>query len=327
MKKFAPLLGLAIGDALGQPFEFCSADKIKKSGWNGEMQDGDVWNLNAGQYTDDTLMALAIVESLLEQKDFVAEKVAQKYMAWVESGDLRGIGMTCERAIYKMAQGVPLSETGNKSSGRAKPSFKRVDGVVKTETDFCGNGTVMRIAPMASFFKDDLKALVTAAKADASMTHNHPDARDANVALVSYLHYLMNGLDPVVAFSGLLSIEYEYSHVLDLLLKIADNWDKDLSIQDVVDVFGDDGCAHRTIASALWCFLRTSSFKEAVCYAVKLGGDTDTRAAIVGAMAGVYYGQEGIPEEYLKQVEDSEKLQELDRKLYEARNESQTNKS
>jgi ADP-ribosylglycohydrolase len=104
------MLGLAIGDALGQPFEFSSAHQIIQSGWDGGMTYGDVWKLDPGKWTDDTKMALCIAESLLEKKGFDINDVAQKYIEWVETGDLRGIGMTCEASINRMKAGIPPLE-------------------------------------------------------------------------------------------------------------------------------------------------------------------------------------------------------------------------
>lgn len=319
MKKISTMLGLAIGDALGQPFEFADYKKIAATGWKGEFTDGLVWNLQPGQYTDDTKMALCIADSLLEHKGFNADQVSLKYIDWVNSGDLRGIGMTCERSIYNMISGLPLSECGKKSAGRKKPSFKRVAVSADEEkpdiaTDFCGNGTVMRVAPIGSYYRNDLAKLSQAAKEDASMTHNHPDARDSSFALAHYIASLCNGTEPIDALGALLILPYEYPHVQESLILAIDCMDRQLSFADSSEIIGATGCAHSTLGSAMYAFISTSNFKDAVVKATLMGGDTDTRAAIAGAMAGAHYGLEDIPEEYLT-VEDSERLQKLDQEL------------
>jgi ADP-ribosylglycohydrolase len=77
------------------------------------------------------------------------------------------------------------------------------------------------------------------------------------------------------------------------------------------------GTAHETLASAVFCFLKHNTFKESVVTSVLLGGDTDSRACITGTMSGTYLGLEGIPKEYVNEVEDSERIQKLDKELAE----------
>jgi len=86
---------------------------------------------------------------------------------------------------------------------------------------------------------------------------------------------------------------------------------KNKTIEQIVEM-GTNGTAHETIGTALECFLTSTSFAESVIKAVIVGGDTDTRAAITGAIAGAYYGLDGIPQEYLDNLEDSEKIQIYD---------------
>ena len=161
-KKHSTMLGLAVGDALGQPFEFASIDAIIRSGWDGSMIYGDVWRLQPGQWTDDTKMALCIAESLLEQKEFQLSHVAQKYVEWVETGDLRGIGNTCGAAIRRIAAGYPLDLCSPKPENPEPKNSEDIifngiliqrgmkDADLYGIGDFCGNGTVMRCAPIGS---------------------------------------------------------------------------------------------------------------------------------------------------------------------------------
>lgn len=309
------MLGLAIGDALGQPFEFSDMRKILATGWDGSFIPGMVWNLAPGQWTDDTKMALAIANSLLEKKKFDADDIAFKYVEWVRSGDLRGIGMTCEKAIYKLANGVSVKESGNSLAGRPKPSFKRISQDTLTGTgDFCGNGTVMRIAPVGLYFRNDLKELERAAKEEATITHNHADARDASYALSYLIASLVNGKSKEESIiQTIFGLEYEYDHVRTQASKIFEPID---SLTDAVAILGSRGTAHETLASSLYCFANYDNFADAVKAAVLMGGDTDTRAAIVGALAGSCYGLEGIPSEFVEKVEDSQLLQSLDEKLF-----------
>lgn len=308
------MLGLAIGDALGQPFEFSDTKKILATNWNGSFVSGLVWKLGPGQWTDDTKMALCIANSLVEKKGFDAEDIALRYVEWVRSGDLRGIGQTCEKAIYRLSSGMSVKESGSLGPARPKPSFKRVGQDPLTGTgDFCGNGTVMRAAPIGLYFRNDLAALEKAAKEDASMTHNHADARDASYALCHMIASLANGEDKFQAIISAMALNYEYPHVKAQIFKAFTDDVK--SLTDAIGVLGTRGTAHETLASAIYCFANYDNFADAVKSAILMGGDTDTRAAIVGALAGTYYSIDGIPSEY-KTVEDFDLLVSLDKKLF-----------
>lgn len=308
------MLGLAIGDALGQPFEFSDTKKILATNWDGSFIPGMVWKLGPGQWTDDTKMALCIAYSLLEKNGFDPEDLALRYIDWVRSGDLRGIGQTCEKAIYRLSSGVSVKESGSMLQARPKPSFKRIGQDPLTGTgDFCGNGTVMRAAPIGLYFRNDLAMLEKAAKEDATMTHNHNDARDASYALCHMIAALANGKDKIDTIISVLGLNYENEHVKLQLMRAFEPLE---SLADATEALGSRGTAHETFASAIYCFANYDNFGDAVKASVLMGGDTDTRAAIVGALAGTCYGLEGIPKELVNGVEDTEQLQALDLKLW-----------
>lgn len=325
--KISTMLGLAIGDALGQPFEFSDTKKILGTGWNGSFIPGMVWNLKPGSWTDDTKMALAIAESILERNGFDGDQVALKYVDWVKTGDLRGIGVTCERAINRLMNGTSIQKSGvMQSRERSKTSFrvKREGQEVKSNLligsgDFCGNGTVMRCAPIGLFYHDDLVKLEEAAKIDATMTHDHPDARDGSFVLCHYIARLVNGQNKFDALHDIFSSKMESKHIIPHIVSAIEALDEDLSIDNVSGKLGARGTAHETLASAVYCFLKYSTFQDSVIASILIGGDTDTRAAIVGALAGTYYGLDGIPAEFVKDVEQTDLLQLIDDKLLKSK--------
>lgn len=328
----ATVLGLAIGDALGQPFEFSTSDQIIKSGWKGDLIGSTygfegMWNLDPGQYTDDTMMALCISNSLLDKDEFDLDDVAKKYIGWVESRDLRGIGIRTERSIHNLIRGISPKESGQKHVGRPKPSFKRISkSVEELPTDslhgpgnFCGCGTVMRCAPIGLFYYKAEEEMIRAAAEDATITHDHADARDSSIFLCRLIADILFCNDPferVEAMCGEYSGWFEYDHVTRLCKEALDMArDKSTTFADAI-ALGTSGTAHETLASAVYCFLRYDNFKDAVASAVLIGGDTDSRAAIVGALAGTRYGLEGIPKDWVKQVEGSSMLKKIDADLY-----------
>ena len=325
--KYATVLGLAIGDALGQPFEFSSSEMILKSGWNGGLIGGTrgfdgMWNLKPGQFTDDTLMALAISESLLEKKGFDIDNLASKYIQWVESRDLRGIGIRTESSIHNMMRGISPLESGKKGAGRPKPSFKRLGESPEEAAgdslygygDFCGCGTVMRCAPIGLYFanQNDSEELSNAAKADATMTHDHADARDSSEFLCYMIACAAQGMNLQDSLDLVMGFSYEGDHITRMMTKAIElSKESGATFANGLSL-GTSGTAHATLATAIYTLLVYPTFKEAVTASVLIGGDTDSRAAITGALAGTLYGLEGIPEEWVKQVEDSDKLQEID---------------
>lgn len=171
-------------------------------------------------------------------------------------------------------------------------------------------------APIGLYYRNDLANLERAAKEDATMTHDHPDARDSSYVLCHYIAGLANGLDKYNALSSVFDTQKEGNHVEQHIVSALEGLDEDLSIEDVMGKLGARGTAHETLASAIYCFLKYNTFQDAIVSSILIGGDTDTRAAIVGALAGTYYGKEGIPQEYVEGVEESEMLQKIDERLY-----------
>lgn len=330
-EKPSCLLGLAIGDALGQPFEFSTAEFIANFNWDGEFVNRNVERKrNPGDYTDDTLMALALTNSLIENGGYDVNCAAKHYLAWFESGDWRGIGQQTEKAMIHLKNGMSPLESGIKNIGKAKPTFKRLSNKT-TDGDFCGNGAVMRIAPLAVYYKDNKDLAFKYAKQDANITHNHPDARDANIALVDMIIRMLNGAKAIEAFLEVAQADYyEYDHVpkqFEMALKLMIDGPNSFDLNAAMSL-GVRGTAHETLASAIYCLLTGETYRECVVNSVLLSGDCDSRGAICGAMAGIKFGLGGltneyytnfgaIPKSYSDNVENTKMLQELDIKLLE----------
>lgn len=291
----ATLTGMAIGDALGRPFEFCR-DHKRLSKWNGDMIDGG-WGLKAGQWTDDTKMGLCIAESLLDMGAFDYADIGTRYVEWVDTGDTRGIGGTCGGAIGNMRKAFRDEELLSCGSNTGQ---------------YCGNGTCMRIAPLGVFYRNELDEILSGAHTDAILTHRHWDAVESSQALCIMISELVNGTDPVTAVEkgrDMCDPEGNVYEMLDLALTCVreDRFPWHVSV---------GGRADATMCTAVWAFLMyRESFEKALDTSVRMGGDADTRGAITGALAGAYHGQEGIPEKWLSVLEDREHLARLDWQL------------
>lgn len=302
MNKIATLVGCAIGDALGNPFEMKPMASPALKNWDGLFKAGGTfWRGEPGQYTDDTLMSMALSASLVEKGEFNPEHVAANYLAWYESGNTRGIGTTTAGAMVNLKIGATWQESG---------LTKTYDGMPAG-----GNGTAMRAAPIGLFYRNQPEKLLESAMLDASITHNALEPKMGSIAVALATAMLANGVATPQ------SVAYEVTDVLtdsEVKSKIqqAQKWLEQGTPLNTVHFealaeIGSSGYVPETVGAAFYCLGATTNFKDAVVLAVKAGGDTDTTAAIVGALAGTYYGLDGIPDEYKDNVENFEILQGL----------------
>lgn len=247
------IYGLAVGDALGVPYEFCERGTFECTGMVGGCTHGQP----AGTWSDDTSMALCICSSIKRFGHIDIADISDRFRGWLEDGDFTcdgyvfDVGVTCKRAI---STGVPAKSY-----------------------DDCGNGSLMRTAPLAM-----LNYLTSnKVRAVSAITHAHPVAEWSCVTLCDILCTIRNSGTPA---KDDLSLRYGY---------IASR---------PVDAVKSDGYCEHTLEAALWCFLNTFSYTDCVLAAVNLGDDTDTTAAVAGAIAGVYYGFEAIPPKWVDQL-------------------------
>lgn len=315
-KKSAVLTALAIGDALGMQFETRSWNDPAILKWDGKsFGPSDFHKLNPGQWTDDTGMALALTKSILpsvanEFGGFKPELAASFYTQWYQGPTFRGAGQTTRKALESLKNGVPWYQTG--------------------EVGALGNGTAMRVAPLGVFYKDEPGKLIKAAKLDALITHDSHEAQQGSIAVAMGVALLLNGVKKEEILESLRHI-LEASRLLDNINLIASNktiYDtlKNKDYNRELDktggnrvisqlILGNKYTVHEAVARSFYVFVVTRSFEEAMELAIRGGGDTDTVAAMVGALCGAYYGLDGIPEGYIRQVEQHEILLQLDEQL------------
>jgi ADP-ribosylglycohydrolase len=292
------LVGLAIGDALGMPFEGMDSQAIL----GGRSQvtkflPGD--GLEAGQYTDDTKMMLCIAESIAEHGRVNPEDVARRFVAWFDTGDLRGIGITCHEAITNLKTGSSWRESGHRGQWAA------------------GNGTAMRIAPVGLADWRDMERLREDCWSTSIITHHNPEAVAGATAVAYVVARVATGdLDG----TRLLAEAAEFvgsSEVAGNLVKAQRLLSSNASTKVALETLGTSGYVVETVASAFYCFLRTPpDFLTTVSSAVLGGGDTDTTAAVAGAIIGAYNGLHHLPAHLVAQVEDSKRLQDLGRAIF-----------
>ena len=199
---------------------------------------------------------------------------------------------------------------------RLQQGVSPIEAGGKTENSN-GNGSLMRILPIAYFYRTlDFPELIRRSHQVSCITHAHERSQIACGIYISIAVCLLKGLDLRSAYikgienlQSIYSIEShpELSHFNRVL---SENIDR-LS----VDSIRSGGYVIDTLEASLWCLLNTSSYAEAVLQAVNLGGDTDTTAAVTGGLAGIYYGVENIPTEWIEQTARKEDIMNLAARL------------
>jgi ADP-ribosylglycohydrolase len=316
----ATMVGLAVGDALGMPFEHFS-DQIdpRLATWDGNYVAGS-WpdrlthtlddkvpmpSLPAGCWTDDTGMAMALAKSLVNCKGYDPADAAIGYLIWAQ-GEPCGMGGSTRDALRAIRDGDPWNLSGK--------TFDSPEAV--------GNGTAMRVAPLGAFHhRQNPWVLQHVASLDATVTHAHEEAMTASTVIamiVAKLHTPTKTVAEVVVevLATLDSRSFggpNTTRVTERLRIALDLHDRNTPTQEAIDRLGRRGNAAQTVASAVYCALNhPDDFATGVRMAVRGGGDTDTRAAITGALLGTRLGLEAIPAPWVSGLKDSQHLIKLD---------------
>jgi ADP-ribosyl-[dinitrogen reductase] hydrolase len=265
------LLGQLAGDALGSFVEFRTPGYILQRYPNGVrvLADGGTWNTIAGQPTDDSEMALALVRTIVERGKYDPDAARSAYVDWLNSG--------------------PFDCGGTISSG--------LRGSLKPDSQ--ANGALMRISPIGIFGVNyTLDQVAEWARQDAWLTHPHPVCVQANVLYTMAIsHSIRTGPEPENLYHQIV-IWAEEMDIEDTLSAAISNA-ADSPPEDYVHMAGWILIAFR---NALWQLLHAENLEEGVIDTVMRGGDTDTNAAICGALLGSVYGLDAIPVQWTNRL-------------------------
>lgn len=279
------LYGVAIGDSLGAPVEFMSADDIKlKYGQLRDMQEGGWLNVKPGEITDDTQMTFAVCNGICNSPDDPVPRIGHNFIKWYNS-DPKDVGGTCAASISRAIR--MLKESGEQllsTEGWMKASGSTA---VKDGERVDGNGALMRTVYPALFYKKQLKG-VFKAELIARMTHAGKISTKACILYTNMLYSLLsNGGRSDIA--KLATGNADISGIYGIL----PFEDYDLN---------PSGYVKDSFKCALAALLTTDNFEEALIRAVNLGGDADTIGAITGGLAGAMYGYSSIPDRWSKEL-------------------------
>jgi len=267
------LLGQLSGDALGSLVEFQSPEQIRRRYPEGvrELADGGTWNTIAGQPTDDSEMALLLARVLAECKTYVPEAAYDAYVFWFHS-DPFDCGMTIAAGLQ----------------GRRNP-------------DSQANGAMMRVSPLGIFGTHHaLEQVAEWARLDAALTHPNPVCQQANALFaMAIAHAINKGADPQSLYQSIADWAVSMEVEPDLLAAI-----QKAAEGPPPDYVQQQGWVLIAFRNALWQLLHAPNLEEGVVNTIMRGGDTDTNAAICGALLGAVYGVDAIPAQWSEHVLD-----------------------
>lgn len=304
------MMGLVVGDALGMPVQFVDRSEIKKHPVE-TMEGYGTYNMPPGTWSDDSSMALATLVSLQEKNGVDYRDMMERFVNWTVNGEYTPAGVAFDQGITCM-----------ESIGRYMVT-KDYKTCGKTGERANGNGALMRIMPVCLYAYEKVKsnewsveeALETIHQVSA-FTHNH--LRSMMACGIYYFmicnildgegtlqERLQKGVDDAVKFyHGDITNYVEQAHYGRLF-----------HLNEFIEVPEEDirssGYVVDSLEAAVWSLITTDSFKPALLKAVNLGDDSDTVGAIAGGLAGLYYGYESMPKEWLEIIIKRAWIEEL----------------
>jgi ADP-ribosylglycohydrolase len=310
------MMGLVVGDALGVPVQFMTREEIRnrECGPVTGMESGGVYDMPEGTWSDDSSMALATMASLLEKREVDMGDIMMRFVKWEVKGEYTPFGEafdegnTCSDAIYKFIEHPDVNTCG-KTGERAN-----------------GNGALMRILPACLYYYERQKKVCTSEDeaiygihAISALTHNHLRGQMCCGIYYFMAKHIIEGANGDASLQQLMQeginegLKFYGQDIRNLtemayLGRLFDlNELKDTAEENIIP----SGYVVESLEAAVWCLITTGSLRECLLKAVNLGDDTDTIAAIAGGLAGLYYGYEAIPQEWLAVIKRRDWIEDM----------------
>lgn len=304
------MLGLIVGDALGVPVEFMSRTELMKNPVTG-MREYGTHHQPRGTWSDDSSMALAELDSIRTVGTIDYTDMMERFSRWcmygeyTPFGEVFDIGIATSRALMNYAKGIAPLESGG-----------------KTEWDN-GNGSLMRILPVCLYLFERQKKVCTSENESIYMIHavsalTHAHVRSQMACGIYYFlvkaileeegsleNRLQKGMDRAYQYYRQ---DLSNHRELENYKRLADLSEFKENPKEGIK---SSGYVVDTLEAAVWCLIHSHSYKETVLMAVNLGEDTDTIGAVAGGLAGLYYKEEGIPQEWIQVIQRREWIEEV----------------
>lgn len=256
------MYGLAVGDALGLPVQFKYRNQYPKVE---SMLPDNFTKLPKGTFSDDTSMALAICDSLKKKGKVDVEDIRHNFEDWLYNG--------------KYTQNGYAIDIGS-TCGNAIDDKKGLDDEWSQ-----GNGSLMRTLPLAfveSITDQEIRSV-------SAITHAHPNCMNACVYYVKIAQDIIKGINLKEAILNHIPSDSPFKRI---------RYIEKLNINDIKS----SGYVIDTFEASMWCILTSDNYRDCVLKAVNLGDDTDTIAAIAGGLAGILYGYDSIPKDWINDI-------------------------
>jgi ADP-ribosylglycohydrolase len=289
------LLGVATGDALGVPVEFSSRSSLVRDPVTG-MREFGTHHQPAGTWSDDSALTFCLAEMLCGPYNL--QSLANRFINWKQfsywtpHGNLFDIGIATAEAIIRLRKGTPPTLAGGTTEGSN------------------GNGSLMRILPLLFYIKDmPIEERFKHVQEVSSLTHAHLRSVNACFIYLELALAILNGQSKEAAYETVcrtLTDFLQNSEVAHFTAILSGQLP-----QFPLEKIHGTGYVVRTLEAAIWCLLNTGSYSEAVLQAVNLGDDTDTTAAVTGGLAGLVYGWEAIPADWLNVLAKRDAIDQL----------------
>lgn len=304
------MLGLIVGDALGVPVEFMSRTELMKNPVTG-MREYGTHHQPMGTWSDDSSIALAELDSIRTVGTIDYTDMMERFSRWcmygeyTPFGEVFDIGIATSRALMNYAKGIAPLESGG-----------------KTEWDN-GNGSLMRILPVCLYLFERQKKVCTSENESIYVIHavsalTHAHVRSQMACGIYYFlvkaileeegsleNRLQKGMDRAYQYYRQ---DLSNHRELENYKRLADLSEFKENPKEGIK---SSGYVVDTLEAAVWCLLHSHSYKETVLMAVNLGEDTDTVGAVAGGLAGLYYKEEGIPQEWTQVLQRREWIEEV----------------
>ena len=290
------IYGHAIGDALGVPVEFKTREELDKDPVI-NMRAFGTFDMPDGTWSDDTSMVLATMESLGRLGKIDYGDIMQNFLRWAEEDEFTfdgafDIGNITAQAIRRFSKGTPPLLCGS------------------SEENSNGNGSLMRMSPVALYLNEKYKGDLSSDEAlkticdFSALTHGHPRTLTACMIFVLIANEILKDNSDVKSAidSGLHNADVALMRN-DILKDEYQEYFGRIRSKNFAetprDEIGSSGYVLDTLEAAIWCLLNTDNYADCVLLAVNLGGDTDTTAAVAGGLAGLVYGEDMIPDQWV----------------------------
>jgi len=307
------IMGLCVADALGVPVEFEDRETLRRDPVT-NMRSYGTYNQPAGTWSDDTSMTLCLLDSLSRGLNY--NDIMTNFLKWFETGEYTpygevfDVGNATREAINRYKKGINPLNCGGK------------------EEHDNGNGSLMRIFPVV-FYLQSIYGKEITKNEDAmtiihnvsSLTHAHKRCLIACGIYCSIANEILSNNNLSLSasiFTGIdKAFEYYSKHeeFVDELCYYKRINNKEFAITSIENI-KSSGYVVDTLEAAIWCLLNTKNYKDCVLMAVNLGEDTDTVAVVAGGLAGIFYGYDTIPKEWLSVIVKGDYVENLCNTFY-----------